>query len=553
LRPAGISLASWAALLAAALAARIAFVVMEPVIPRDGVLFLGMARQLAEEGLRPILEREQHPLYPALVALVHAGARGTIDWEVAGLIVSVLSSAATVIPLVCLGNRVAGAPAGLLGGWVFAAARYPIQYGPSPIADGLHACLFACAAAVGAAALGIDVARRDDALRRRPERAWPFFAAGLFAGLAYLARPEGLVMAAAIAAAAVVRLVAGDRTRSGLLAFGKGQALLLLALCLTAGPYAGYLSYQAGALTLTRKKPILPTLVPPAEERAADRTPPDRLLPPGGAAVAPERRAAPAAAAAPPGGGAEVSAPSPAPSHARRRLEGIARSLREAAEALGWLPAGLLVIGLAGRLRATRRLLGELYLFFPVAAFVALLSGLYVTGGYTGRRHCYPLVPLLAGWVGLGLIQVGAAFALRLPKAGVWRPRMPGLLTALLVAIMLPKSLGLFSAAERSRDLWIREAGLALRADVPPADTVLAVNETSRVAFYSGARVRSLYYDHAPDPDAVCRSASAEGARWVLLEMENPRREPREDAPAGWTLARRLSRGAGEIHLYRRS
>ena len=36
------------------------------------------------------------------------------------------------------------------------------------------------------------------------------------------------------------------------------------------------------------------------------------------------------------------------------------------------------------------------------------------------------------------------------------------------------------------------EAGLSLRAHLTPADTVLAVNGTGRVAFYSGARVRSV-------------------------------------------------------------
>ena len=50
-------------------------------------------------------------------------------------------------------------------------------------------------------------------------------------------------------------------------------------------------------------------------------------------------------------------------------------------EAVGYLPFGLLVIGLIARRVARKPALGEFYVLAAVAIFMVLLSGVYATAG----------------------------------------------------------------------------------------------------------------------------------------------------------------------------
>ncbi len=140
----------WIALLALSIAARAVAAWNDPVLPRDGVLFLGLARSVSEGDFSPLLRNPQHPLYPIAAALIHplAGA-----WDLAGVAVSVLAGGLTVVPVILVARRVAGPFAALLAGWVFAASRYPVATGAEAIADALEGLLFAWAAHAGARAL----------------------------------------------------------------------------------------------------------------------------------------------------------------------------------------------------------------------------------------------------------------------------------------------------------------------------------------------------------------------------------------------------------------
>src|SRR5262249_44002490 len=117
-----VSIAMWAALILAALSIRWLSALANPGIQPGGGAVLTLARKARESDLAAVLRTDQHPLYPALAAIAYPRFG---DWQATGLWISMVAGALTVIPVVLLGSRACGLAAGLLGGWIFAVARYP--------------------------------------------------------------------------------------------------------------------------------------------------------------------------------------------------------------------------------------------------------------------------------------------------------------------------------------------------------------------------------------------------------------------------------------------
>jgi hypothetical protein len=564
-----IGLPIWTALIALAVLVRLLSAIANPVIQRDGVLFLTLAREAAEGDLGALFRTDQHPLYPAAVALARPVAG---DWEIAGLAVSIVAGALTVIPAVLLGRRMAGRQAGLLGGAVFAVSRYPVRYGASVLSDGLHVLLFAFAAWAGAVALGLGRAEGCDPAseeRCRDGRSspfgppWSFVLAGLLAGIAYLVRPEGLIIIAALGVGSLVRLL-GALSRDSLRRLAVGGLCLAVPLAATVGPYAAHLSAESGRFTLTKKKALVQTVLgekegggkalPPSGAPAPGEAPPPPPAPPPATPPAPSP--APGAAAQTPG-----ASPAPAkeagPHRVLARLEGMFVALGDFVEAVGYLPFGLLVIGLLSRRAAREPSLGEVYVLAAVAIFMVLLSGIYTSEGYAGRRHCYPLTPLVTGLCGAGIVVLGSALARgracpeRASKATL-------ILAALALVVMLPKSTGLIPESGRGKDLWTRQGGIDLRALVSPEDRVLAVpgdrerrlSETARIAFYTGGKVVSATVPASAPLPAILAEGDRLGARWAIVDGIPG--APGRDPPPGWELSTSVPYEDREARVYRK-
>ncbi len=548
----GVRLWIWAALLATALAARTLSALADPLIQRDTVTFLTLARQAREEDPLILLRHDQHPLYPALVALTYPILG---NWELTGFAISILAGALTVIPVVLLGSRVAGPLAGMLGGWIYTVCRYPVQYSSHAISDALHGLFFAAAAWAGAVALGITPLAKPDEKSPPPfGPAWSFLLAGLFSGMAYLVRPEGLVIAMAIFVAAVFKFLSLGFPKHALRSLAGGGMLLGLALAATVGPYAGYLSRESGTLRLTRKKPVIKTvtIIQPEESAKLSMT-----------LVEDEPGPAPKQTAVkekdpkitPRPGREKATLQERLRSMIPPRVNAILRCLQKFAEGLGWIPAGLLVFGLLSRRRGGT-LLAKIYLLTPVLVFVILVSGVYLLVGLSPRRNFYPLTPLMEGWVGLGMISVGYFVSQRFPGSRLFGrsgEKAAMFLTVLTILAMIPKSVGWVPASGAGKELWRREVGMLLREAVLPSDGVLVPQEATRIAFYSGGRVVRTYLPPGKENDFpwICNRASELGTRWILLVGSSD--VPPPDPPPGWILHLRLQRNDQEVQLYRKA
>jgi hypothetical protein len=191
------------------------------VIPRDGIVYVETARLVAGSDWVAAFAGTQHPLFPLL-----AGWLG--GTEIAATILAVAVGAAGALAVLALGRRFGMPALGVVGAILYAVAPGLVRYQSAPLAEAISVplALFALNSALAA---------------RTCRYAGPV--AGLLAGAAFLARPEALLLPLVLAPALVL-------TRRWLPAF-----LLLVGFAVVAGPYVGHLSAEAGAFTLSRKKP----------------------------------------------------------------------------------------------------------------------------------------------------------------------------------------------------------------------------------------------------------------------------------------------------------
>ena len=334
-----------AGLLALAVAVRWVAWLQVEVIPRDGIYFLHQAHLFLQGDWTGALAGYQHPLFAALTAGVHRICN--LDLETAGAWVALVSGALAVVPLAGLMGRVYGAGA---AGLLYAVLPLAVRFTARPLSEGpLYLFLFLAALA-------------GHQVLVQPGRATAFVA-GLAGGLAYLARPEGL----AAPAITLVGLVVFPAVKAFWPRF-LAVVFLGLGLALTVGPYAGYLSVEAGTLRLTAKKDI-------------------RVL----AGVKEDRPVQPLSDE-----GLADNAPAAARALGRHLLE-----------SMSYAPVVLALIGLLfpGRKRRTR---SEVFLGLFLLVFGLALFRLASTYGYLARRHTLTPGLFLLGWSGAGMVWVAA-------------------------------------------------------------------------------------------------------------------------------------------------
>jgi 4-amino-4-deoxy-L-arabinose transferase-like glycosyltransferase len=469
----------------AAVALRMARWERTAVLFNDGPVFLALAEHAAAGQLETLLQHPFHPLYPLLVAALHAvGAPFGLGLETAGALVSALAGGAAVLALHGFVRRAFGPREGLVAAWLLAFHAGAVDSGGDVQSEALYLALFLAAAAALWRAL-------------TEARVGAAFAAGAFAGLAYLTRPEGLGVALVglglVAIYTVRRRFALRRGVALAAAVAAGSAALAL-------PYAAALSAESGRLELTRKKSV--GWVVGSEGHAGS----------GGLATgqagmeAPKIPGAgrwrlevqvggvvPSAGAAPPGGGSDAAAkpeevgPDPydslvAPPWTPRGALAATRDLLD--DSAGALRPEMLALVLAGvfflRGRPGRR---AGFVAALVGAYGALLFALAMNVGYVSERHALPPLLLLLGYGAAGALALGRALA-RLRGTAAGSERRARLATALLLAgvaaICLGKTLrrgGLEDVAERRAAEWVRAHA--------PGSVVAA--RKRRVAYYAGA------------------------------------------------------------------
>ncbi len=419
------------------------------VMFNDGPVFLALA-QAIEAGLPDqALAHPFHPLYSGLVALVHGPVA---SWEAAAVGVSILCGSLAVVALYGFVRELHGRPPAAIAALLLAVHPGAIEYTGDIQSEGAYLLCF-----VGAALLLWKALAGQKPMLG--------LAGGLVAGLAYLARPEGLgiaLVAGGLALFEAWREGAPARRALALaVAIGLGAALVV-------APYVGFLRVQTGEWTFTQKK----SMAVMAGLEAPPRDGPDPVLPrvsragrPADGRIKPRPRPRQAQE--------DVPTRWKELSTGERYAEAVfdvarthLRSLRYEGAAL--LVAGLLLGGLGLPGRRGRFVAGV------VLAYAAVLLLLAANVGYVSGRHALPPLVLTFGYLAAGALALAE-------RAG--RARR----VALVVLLLAVAGVGLGKALrpDRTDSRAQRDAAEWLAAHEGPVRGVAA--RKRRIAYYAGS------------------------------------------------------------------
>jgi 4-amino-4-deoxy-L-arabinose transferase-like glycosyltransferase len=416
-----------------------------------------------------------HPVYPLAIAGVHAlrGGAEPEDWQNAGQAASMIAGVLLVVPLYLVGMELFGAGAAWLG--VFAFLLAP-QTGPI-LADVLSEGTF----------LNFWTWAFYAALRflRKGAFGWlPLVV--LFGGLAYLTRPEGVLLPAAL----VLTLLLIPLLRSTRMNWPRWWAavgLLVVGPALVLGPYV---MAKGGLAT----KPAVAKLLGVAPRAAADAVERAEPLDPDETELVTNAKAVKAVVVA--------TATMVSPWMVPLAAIGLFRAFRPLA------PRGRVA----------------LFVAMVAAATAFALQRLYVTGGYCTPRHAITLGAFLSLAAGFGLQRVLGRIQVPGRLLGLGEERLTAGPAVWAVVLLVHAGLALPTLLRPVNHGMVgyRQAASWLEANVP--DDARVADATGWSLFYSG---RSGYTfrnlgEASTDPDVrwvVVRDAHVAGPWWYCKVM----------------------------------
>ncbi len=165
---------------------------------QDGLKFIRIAREFqTRPWIDAIRGADQHPLYPALVAVAEPVVslflgKGPETWRVAAQSVSAIAAVALLFPLFGLARVLFNEQIATLAAVIYVLLPLPSEVGHDTLSDSLALLGFVSALRLGEMALH--------------SRGWnASVACGLVAGLGFLTRPEVLVVPAAVVLVTAMR------------------------------------------------------------------------------------------------------------------------------------------------------------------------------------------------------------------------------------------------------------------------------------------------------------------------------------------------------------
>ena len=419
-----------ALLLAAAAGIRTWQLAHTTVAARDSISFIRVTWQLHEHPLRQwpevLRNSEQHPAYPLAIlaaseslGLVHHGHLAD-RMRLSTQLVSALAAVLLVLPVFCLGRELFDRRVGF--GSALLLQCLPVS--GRILADGLSESLFLLFAS---AALLWSVRAL-----RRPRAPGAFALAGLFSALAYLTRPEGLLIVAATGTVLLAGQAVPSWRRSWRDLCICGAALSLAALLLAA-PYmkaiGGFTAKPSGKRIIDSSVVCRPSFFTTdngqrttgavlfAVWKVYDRSPSQRVW------------------------------------------WGLGVVGYEIAKGACYVGAAAALLGLWLDRRRIVRLPGFWMMLLVCLGVSYALWRVVVVIGYLSDRHT--LLILLCGgpWCVAGMLAAGEFLLTRLPWRGLG-PRAAMALPVLLALVSLPKTLQplhLHRAGFREAGLWLAE------------------------------------------------------------------------------------------------
>jgi len=441
----------------------------------DGPIFVYIAQAIREGDWVAVFRHPYHPLYPLAVA----GLGGWVgDLETAAALVSIVSGTAAVGMLYLFLREAFGEREALIGGGILALHPSFVDFSSDVQSEGLYIFLFLAAVWLIWRALS------------RGRAHWAALG-GWAVGLAYLTRPEGLILCVPALGLAALQLLGRRWSR---VAAGCWVGAFAVGMAIAAAPYVGAIRTVTGHWAITQKYSVTqvvslarPGEVPAPAWSVAEPAQASAAVADAGSGSRPHAtlapRRIPLVEVEPRLGEPLQTEPEP----------GISRVLRALKELWGAAGSGLrfsllpfVVIGaLAGRRSYSLR---DGYVAAIAGCYGLVLFALALSAGYVSRRHALPpLLPAL-GYAAVGVPIVGG-FVRDLLGGRVRGPRprdekslrVAAVIGFVIISLIaLPRDL----RERRSGRLAERQAAEWLR-DHPHTRGAVAAGQL-RVAYYAG-------------------------------------------------------------------
>jgi len=210
------------------------------LIARDGIEYVSLARLYMSGSFLEGLSHPYHPLYPFLMAL---GGIITGNIELSGKLISLGLGSLSVVPLYLLGKSLYDRKVGIVGGLFFVLQPYCVRFSVDVLSDSAFLFFF-----VLAFYLGIEAIKK-----KGKGYSWSI-GAGLSGGLAYLVRPEGILIILLLIVWYVCEWIFGPKKR--FVSTLSVMAALLFTFLVFAGPYLVFMKMHTGNWQLSMKPSI---------------------------------------------------------------------------------------------------------------------------------------------------------------------------------------------------------------------------------------------------------------------------------------------------------
>ncbi len=211
------------------------------LIARDGIDYISISRAFLSGSFLDGLSCPYPPLYPVLIAIL-GGKIG--DMELAGKLINLILGSLTVIPIYLIGRSVYDSKVGIMGAIFFAFQPYCVRFSVDVLSDPTFLFFFVFAFYFGLKA-GIE---------KRGNKWWSL-GAGANAGLAYLTRPEGILVIVFLSGWYLLRWIFHQREK--LIYILPDIVILLLTFSIFAGPYIFFIKFHTGKWQISMKPSVL--------------------------------------------------------------------------------------------------------------------------------------------------------------------------------------------------------------------------------------------------------------------------------------------------------
>ncbi len=480
-------------ILLVALIARIVCLERSTLVGADSTSFLAQARAFERGDRDAALGYHFHPLTAWLIAEINlvqqrftgpprTSSEDRILRERAGYLLVIPAGLAVVWLMLELTRRLFPTVPPAAVGWLAALQPYFVRYSADIMSEMLFLALLLIALA-----LAVIAARAKH----------PFAAAGsgVAAGLSYLVRPEGLLLAPVLA---IYWFIGGGRrfawTGARLVCF-FGPALVIML------PYIEVVSERSGLPTITNKKDLYELLgLRPQESSAV------AAVEPAGASTVPS----------PPAVGTAASPVEPERRTALLVLGSAVKIVNHWFVTSHEAIATFFLIGIWLVARHRRWGMGHTLYFLLAAAVCLVLIRLLVVQkdpNYLSRRHVFTLVALTLPVAVEGVLAVGGAF-------GAWLSRRPGVTidprrgSTALLALVLCVTGAKAVAPQRIEQLAQLEVARWIGAEYGEGEIVYTDRE--KVPYYANGRWEPL----TGSAEEILAQVRGRDRAWVVFYRE---------------------------------